>query len=99
MQISYAIGEAKPVSVTVDTQGTGKTQVSDERLSHLIREHYPLTPKWIKEKFKLDQPSEKSFLYADIAAKGQVGLNEYPWEQLDSLEQFNTLIKVAQDDK
>jgi len=90
VQISYAIGEAKPVSVTVDTQGTGKTQVSDERLSHLTREYYHLTPKWIKEKFKLDQPSEKSFLYADIAALGQVGISDYPWEQLDELDLFTT---------
>ena len=91
VQISYAIGEAEPVSVTIDTQGTNKSPISDERLSHLIREQYSLTPKWIKEKFKLDQPSKETFLYADIAARGQVGFNDYPWEQLDALEQFNIL--------
>jgi len=93
VQISYAIGEAAPVSVTVDTQGTSKNAISDEQLSHFVRETFPLTPRWIKEKFKLDQPSDNSFLYADIAARGQVGIGGYPWEQLDELELFSTVSK------
>jgi S-adenosylmethionine synthetase len=41
----------------------------------------------------LDKPSEDIFLYADVAARGQVGQSDYPWEQLDSLEIFKALKK------
>jgi len=93
LQLSYAIGESKPVSVTVDTQGTSKISLSDENLSLAVSEHFALTPKWIKEKFNLHLPSDESFLYADIAAKGQVGDSAYPWEQLDALDYFKTLMR------
>jgi S-adenosylmethionine synthetase len=43
------------------------------------------------KKFHLDKPGKESFLYADIAAKGQVGYAEYPWEQLDELNWFKSL--------
>ena len=92
VQISYAIGEAKPVSVTVDTQGTELKSLSDEEISTWARNQFPLTPKWIKEKFGLDAPSEESFLYADVAAKGQVGFEEYPWEKLDAIGFFRKVI-------
>lgn len=88
VQISYAIGEAKPVSVTLDTPGV--KGMSDEKLAKVLTDRYPLTPKWIKEKFGLDQPSKDTFLYADVAAHGQVGITGYPWEQLDDAEYFKT---------
>jgi len=94
VQISYAIGEAKPISITVDTQGTSIENISDEQLSIWIGEVFPLTPRWIKEKFNLDKPSSKTFLYADVAAKGQVGISNYPWEQLDSLDKFRKLLEA-----
>jgi len=50
-----------------------------------------LTPRWITDKFHLDKPSADNFLYADVAARGQVGYEEYPWEKLDMLEWFKTL--------
>jgi S-adenosylmethionine synthetase len=46
------------------------------------------------EKFHLDKPSEETFLYADIASRGQVGQSSYPGEQLDELELFQKLDKV-----
>ena len=90
VQLSYAIGVAKPVSVTVDTMGTGK--IDDGELSEFVLETFALTPRWITEKFSLDKPSEETFLYADVAARGQVGQSDYPWEKLDAVETFKTLL-------
>lgn len=90
VQISYAIGVAKPTSVAVDTMGT-YTKYDDDKLSDFIMNNFSLTPKWITEKFELDKPSEKTFLYADVASRGQVGQSDYPWEKLDELEKFKNL--------
>jgi len=91
VQISYVIAETKPSSVTVDTQHTGLTKLKDEELSKIIADRFSLSPRWITEKFGLDRPSKERFLYADIAAKGQIGYPEYPWETLDELEWFKGL--------
>jgi len=76
IQLSYVIAEPRPASVTVDTQHTGMTKMKDEELSQIIADKFPLTPRWITQRFGLDHPSEESFLYADIAAKGQIGYAE-----------------------
>ncbi|MBD3768427.1 MAG: methionine adenosyltransferase domain-containing protein, partial [Gammaproteobacteria bacterium] len=91
VQLSYAIGVAKPTSITVDTMGTNSPNISDEMLSERIAAEYSLTPRWITEKFKLNQPSAETFLYADVAARGQVGQSDYPWEKLDALVFFESL--------
>jgi S-adenosylmethionine synthetase len=91
VQLSYVIAEPRPSSVTVDTQHTGLTAMKDEELSQIIAEKFPLTPRWITQKFGLDHPSQERFLYADIAAKGQIGYPEYPWEVLDELDWFKSL--------
>ncbi|NOX15127.1 MAG: methionine adenosyltransferase [Epsilonproteobacteria bacterium] len=90
VQLSYAIGVAKPVSVSVDTFGT-YSSVSDDVLSSFVMDNFSLTPLWITKKFGLDKPSRETFLYADVAARGQVGQSDYPWEKLDSLELFESL--------
>ncbi|MBL0687729.1 MAG: methionine adenosyltransferase [Sulfurospirillum sp.] len=90
VQLSYAIGVSKPVSVSVDTFGTF-TCKDDNMLSDFVLSTFSLTPKWITGKFGLDKPSKETFLYADVAARGQVGQSDYPWEQLDSLEIFTAL--------
>ncbi len=92
VQLSYAIGVAKPVSVVVNTYGTALNGVSDEVLSDFIMENFPLTPNWITTQFGLDRPSKDTFLYADVASRGQVGQSDYPWERLDRLELFSSLI-------
>lgn len=92
VQLSYAIGVAKPVSVSVDTFGT-YTSASDDVLSEFVLETFSLTPRWIIQKFNLDKPSAETFLYADVAARGQVGQSDYPWEKLDSLDLFKALQK------
>ena len=90
VQISYAIGVAKPTSVAVDTMGT-YTKFDDDKLSSFVMKTFPLTPRWITEKFNLDKPSKETFLYADVAARGQVGQPDYPWEKLDELEKFENI--------
>lgn len=91
VQISYAIGVAKPTSVAVDTCGTCIEGLDDDILSTFVHENFPLTPNWITRKFDLDHPSEETFLYADVASRGQVGQSDYPWEKLDQLEKFEAL--------
>jgi S-adenosylmethionine synthetase len=91
VQISYVIAETKPSSVTVDTQHTSLTKLKDEELSKIIADRFSLSPRWITEKFGLDRPNEERFLFADIAAKGQIGYPEYPWEVLDELVWFKNL--------
>ncbi len=93
VQISYAIGVAKPTSVSVDTCGTCVTNLNDDILSEFVMENFSLTPNWITRKFNLDQPKVGTFLYADVAAQGQVGKDSYPWEKLDELEVFKELNK------
>ena len=90
VQLSYAIGVAKPTSVAVDTYGT-YTAKNDDELSTFIEENFALTPNWITNRFALDKPSADTFLYADVAARGQVGQPDYPWEKLDELEKFQEL--------
>jgi S-adenosylmethionine synthetase len=76
VQIAYAIGVAEPVSVLVDTQGTGK--IDSERLCELVRELFPLTPRRIIEYLNLRRP-----IYLLTAAGGHFGRNEpeFTWEK------------------
>ncbi len=97
VQISYAIGVARPTSVAVDTYGTVVDGVDDDKLSTFVMENFPLTPNWITKKFALDKPSKETFLYADVAARGQVGQGDYPWEQLDEVGLFEALLGNGRD--
>ncbi|MBF7043193.1 methionine adenosyltransferase [Campylobacter volucris] len=90
VQLSYAIGVAKPTSVSVDCMGTN-TRLNDDILSDFVMKTFPLTPNWIKNKFNLDKPSKDTFLYANVAARGQVGQADYPWEKLDAVDEFKSL--------
>lgn len=94
VQLSYVIAEPRPVSVTIDTQHTSLSNIKDEELSQIIAEKFTLSPKWIMQKFHLNKPAKERFLYADMAAKGQVGYMEYPWEELDELSWFKKLQEI-----
>jgi S-adenosylmethionine synthetase len=74
VQLAYAIGVSEPVSVHVDTEGTGK--VDDERLCDLVRETFPLTPRGIIEYLDLRQP-----IYRRTAAGGHFGRDGFSWEK------------------
>ncbi|QRX83960.1 methionine adenosyltransferase [Glaciimonas sp. PAMC28666] len=78
IQVSYAIGIAKPTSVMVTTFGTGK--ISDEKLSQLVLEHFDLRPKGIVQMLDLLRP-----IYEKTAAYGHFGREEpeFSWERTD----------------
>jgi len=76
VQVAYAIGVAQPVSIMVDTFGTGK--VSDDKLTSLVRKHFDLTPKGIIEHLKLRRP-----IYRKTAAYGHFGRADFAWEKTD----------------
>ncbi|MGH9396762.1 MAG: methionine adenosyltransferase [Terriglobia bacterium] len=80
VQLAYAIGVAEPVSVMVDTFGTGK--VSDSKLVELIRKHFRLTPQGIIQSLDLLRP-----IYKKTAAYGHFGRNEpeFTWEKTDKV--------------
>ena len=82
VQIAYAIGVAEPVSVNVDTFGTGKK--SDEILCELVKDVFDLTPHGIIKRFDLRRP-----IYCATAAYGHFGNvigADRPWERLDYVE-------------
>ena len=85
VQLAYAIGVAEPVSLRVDSYGTGK--VSDERLEELLRGTCDLTPAGIIRKLDLHKP-----VYAATAAKGHFGVEEKTWEQTDLAETLKKLV-------
>lgn len=81
VQVSYAIGVAQPVSISVDTYGTGK--VSEEVLVSLIRKHFDLRPAGIIKMLDLRRP-----IYRQVAAYGHFGRDDLdlPWERTDKAE-------------
>jgi S-adenosylmethionine synthetase len=81
VQVSYAIGVAKPINVTVYTEQTGK--ISDEQISRLVQEQFDLRPKGIVQMLDLLRP-----IYEKTAAYGHFGRNEpeFTWEATDKVE-------------
>ena len=76
VQLAYAIGVAQPVSVRVDSYGTGV--ISDEKMTELLRKTVDLTPAGIIRKLQLRRP-----IYAPTAAVGHFGVEGRPWEETD----------------
>lgn len=101
VQLSYAIGVARPVSVLLETFGTGK--VDDEILLELVKTHFELRPAGIIHAFNLrNLPSERGGrFYQDVAAYGHLGRNDLdlPWERTDKAELLkqavNNLLSAA----
>jgi S-adenosylmethionine synthetase len=87
VQLSYAIGVARPVSILVESFGTGS--LSNEDLTALVQEHFDLRPGAIIETFGLRQlPQQRGGrFYQDVAAYGHFGRNDLqlPWEQVDAI--------------
>jgi len=88
VQLSYAIGVARPVSIMVDTFGTGK--IDDDRLLELVKKHFELRPAGIIQAFGLTTlPADRGGrFYQDVAAYGHFGRTDLdlPWEQTDKAE-------------
>jgi S-adenosylmethionine synthetase len=89
VQLAYAIGVAEPVSVLVETNGTGR--VSEARLATLIREHFNLTPQGIIQDLQLRKP-----IYRQTAAYGHFGrtLTGFTWELTDKSDALRAAANV-----
>ena len=87
VQLAYAIGVAEPVSVRVDSYGTGK--ISDEKMTELLRKTCDLTPGGIIRKLNLRRP-----IYAPTAAEGHFGIADRPWEQTDIADKLRELANI-----
>jgi S-adenosylmethionine synthetase len=90
VQLAYAIGVADPVSVLVNTFGTGI--IDEDRLTELVRAHFPLTPRGIIEHLKLRRP-----IYRPTAAFGHFGRKEetFTWEAVDKAAALREDARVA----
>jgi S-adenosylmethionine synthetase len=90
VQLAYAIGVAEPVSVMVNTFGTGK--VADDRLTGLIRDNFSLTPKGIIDTLQLRRP-----IYKKTAAFGHFGRTGegFTWEKTDKAEALREAAQLA----
>lgn len=81
VQLAYAIGVAKPVSINVNSYGTGKK--SDMELSQIVSEVFDCRPKAIVDRFDLKRP-----IYKKTASYGHFGRDEFPWERLDFVKEL-----------
>ena len=88
IQLSYAIGVAHPTSIQVDTFGTGN--LSDQRLTEIVRENFDLRPAGIIKMLNLRRP-----IYKQTAAYGHFGRNDLnlPWEALDKVEELKKYLE------
>ena len=84
IQLAYAIGVAEPVSVRVDSFGTGK--ISDEAMTDLLRKTCDLTPGGIIRRLDLRRP-----IYSATARDGHFGVAGYPWERDDLAQDLKKL--------
>ncbi|MDP2637725.1 MAG: methionine adenosyltransferase [Candidatus Levybacteria bacterium] len=90
IQISYAIGKPEPMSVLVDTFGTGK--IDDEKLSNIVVKTFDLRPGMIIKHLGLRSP-----IYKQVAAYGHFGRNDLnlPWEKTDKVSELQKLAKIV----
>lgn len=90
LELAYAIGVAQPVSVYIDTFGTGK--LADDVIVTLVKENFDLRPSAIIEKLGLRAP-----IYQQVAAYGHFGRDDLdlPWEKLDMVEVLKTSLKIS----
>lgn len=88
VQIAYAIGRPEPMSVRVDTFGTGK--IDDDKIVDVINKVFDLRPGLIIQNLKLRQP-----LYRQVASYGHFGRNDLnlPWEKTDKIDEIKKLVK------
>ncbi|MDH3587881.1 MAG: methionine adenosyltransferase [Gammaproteobacteria bacterium] len=89
IQVSYAIGVARPTSISVETFGTGK--IESERFAELVREHFDLTPYGIRQMLDLVRP-----IYKATASYGHFGRTEpeFTWERLDKVEALRAAANI-----
>lgn len=86
VQVAYAIGVADPVSINVNTYGTGK--VSNLKLAEAIEKTFDLTPSGIIDRLDLKKPG-----FFETAAYGHFGRNQFTWEKLNFVDQITNAVK------
>jgi S-adenosylmethionine synthetase len=86
LQVAYAIGVAQPVSISIDTHGTG--QVDDEAIVRAVKKIFDLTPQGIIETLDLRKP-----IYTSTAAYGHFGREDFNWEKTDKIEDLKRAVK------
>ncbi len=93
LQVAYAIGVAEPVSIMVDTFGTGR--VEDARITEVVRDVFDMTPKGMIEYLDLRRP-----IYRATAAYGHFGRehDDFPWEELRKVEELRAALDLAESD-
>ena len=91
IQLSYAIGVPKPVSIKVDTFGTSK--VDEEKISEAVSKVFDLSPRGIEKALEL---REGKFKYQDLAAFGHIGRTDIdtPWERLNKVEELKKVVNL-----
>lgn len=87
VQLAYAIGYPQPVSVHVETFGTGK--VSDEKIEKAIRKTFDMSPSGIIKTLNLKRP-----IYRATSTYGHFGRNEFPWEKTNKVSQLKKFVKI-----
>lgn len=91
VQVSYAIGIARPVSIYVDTHGTAINGMADTEIQEKVEKIFDLRPAAIIERFKLNKP--KGWSFRDTAAYGHFGRDIFPWEKLDGVKELKRAFK------
>lgn len=86
LQVSYAIGMARPISVSINTYGTGI--IPDEKIEELVREVFDLRPKAIIDQLGLQQP-----IYRATSNYGHLGNPDFPWEKLDKTDDIKQALQ------
>ena len=85
LQVAYAIGKAQPVSIDVNTHGTGK--LSDEQITAIVKKVFDFRPLAIITNLKLNRPQYKA-----TSAYGHFGRSEFSWERLDKVEELKSYL-------
>ena len=93
VQVAYAIGVAKPLSINIDSFGTGK--INDIQLQSILENGkiFDMTPKGIISTLKLKEPFQNGWRYQQTAAYGHFGRDIFPWEKTDRVDELKDAVK------
>jgi len=91
IQVSYAIGIARPVSIFVDTHGTATDGRADTEIQDVVEKVFDLRPAALIQNFQLNKP--EGWCFQDTAAYGHFGRDIFPWEKLDKVEELKSAFK------
>ena len=95
VQVAYAIGVPDPVSIRVETNGTGRDGLTDTRLAEVVAEAVDLRPRAIIDRLDLLATNGARPRYRSTAAYGHFGRDEFPWERLDLVETLREAASAA----